>query len=130
MDGETDSDMLLMIQGFCMTLILLIGVLETPGGCFKAIHCLFFRVYRVHIVIQSNLVCFWLVKTDFDIHLIIQEASMILISNTTNRGLGRPGTFTCFKVPPGLYFRIYSAAIVLQPNIVCFGLMKNSMRSI
>ena len=106
MDGETDSDMLLMIQGFCMTLILHIGVLETPGGCFKAIPGLFFRVYRVHIVIQSNLVCFWLVKTDIDIHLIIQEASMILISNTTNRGLGRPGTFTCFKVPPGLYFRI------------------------
>ena len=115
--------MLMMIPGFHVTLILHIGVLETPGGCFKAIPGLFFRVYRVHIVIQSNLVCFWVVKTDFDIHLVIQEASMI-ISNTTNRGLGRPGACTCFKVPPGLYFRIYSVAIVLQPNLVCFGQVK------
>ena len=101
MDGETDSDMILMIQGFCVTLILLIGVLETPGGnCFKAIPGLFFRVYRVHIVIQSNLVCFWLVKTDFDIHLIIQEASMILISNTKIGVSADPGRLHASKCHP------------------------------
>ena len=89
-----------------MTLILHIGVLETPGGCFEAIPGPYFKVYSVHIDRQSNLVCFELVKTDFDIHLIIQEASMTLISNTTYRGLTRPGEFTSFKMPPGQYFRI------------------------
>ena len=79
MDGKTDSDIPLMIQGFCVTLILHIGVLETPGICFKAIPGPYFRVYSVHIVLQSNLVGFGLVQTYFGIHLIIQEASMTLI---------------------------------------------------
>ena len=79
MHGKTDFDIPLMIQGFCVTLILHIGVLETPGGCFEAIPGPYFEVYSVHIDRQSTLACFELVKTDFDIHLMIQEASMTLL---------------------------------------------------
>ena len=92
--------------------------LGDPRGCFKVIPGPYFRVYSVHIVIQSNLVCFGLLKTDFDTHLTIQEASKTLISNTTNRGLGKPGEITSFKVSPGQYFRIYSVTTLLYNQIL------------
>ena len=92
--------------------------LGDPRGCFKVIPGPYFRVYSVHIVIQSNLVCFGLLKTDFDTHLTIQEASKTLISNTTNRGLGKPREITSFKVSPGQYFRIYSVTKLLYNQIL------------
>ena len=48
---ETDSDIHLMIQKFCVTLILQIGVSETPWGCLKTPLGPYFSIYCVPIVL-------------------------------------------------------------------------------
>ena len=50
------------------------------------------------------------------------EASWTLILQIGVSGDPR-GVF--FKVPSGPFFRIYSVTIVLQPNLVCFGFIKD-----
>ena len=78
--GKSNSDIHLMIQGFCVTLILQIGVSEAPGSCFKAPPGPYLRFYCVYIGLQpSFFMVLGHVETDFDIYLIIQEVYMTLM---------------------------------------------------
>ena len=106
-----------------MTLILQIGVSGDPRGvCYKAPSGPYLRIYSVTIVLKPNLVCFGLIEKYFDIHLIIPEASMTLMLQI---GVSEDPRGVCFKVPSGPFFRICSVTIVLQPNLVCFGFIKD-----
>ena len=115
MHGKTDYNIPLMIQGFCVTLILHIGVLETPGGCFEAIPGPYFEVYRVHIVIQSNLVTFWAHKNWF--WHPFDDSRSLYDPITTNRGLRRP--------QEGVPSYIVHIIIFLQPHLVWFSPNRN-----
>ena len=61
-------------------------------------------------------------KKYYEIQLTIPEASMTLILQI---GVSEDPRGVCFKVPSDPFFRICSVTIVLQPNLVCFGFIKN-----